>query len=82
MGGGPPRASGRTGRERRAVTSPFRIAELEDWECHGATWRTLELSERRVVLELCSCFGEPMDRVESDDPDLIEYVLHYGELDL
>jgi hypothetical protein len=52
----------------------FKLSELEDWELHGATWRALELGKQRVVLELCSCSGEPMDRVESDDPELIEYV--------
>jgi hypothetical protein len=56
------------------MTSSFKLSELEDWELHGATWRTLELSEHRVVLELCSCSGEPMDRVASNDPNLIEYV--------
>ena len=54
--------------------SPFKLSELEDWELHGATWRTVELQRQRVVLELCSCSGEPMDRVESDDSELIEYV--------
>jgi hypothetical protein len=58
------------------MTSSFKLSELEDWELHGATWRTLELGEQHVVLELCSCSGEPMDRVESNDSKLIEYVLN------
>jgi hypothetical protein len=62
--------------------SAFKLSELEDWEFHGASWRMLELGEQRVVLELCSCSGEPMDRVESDDPDLIEYVRDHRESDL
>ena len=56
------------------MSPAFRLAELEDWELHGATWRALEVEEQRVVLDLCSCSGEPMDRVESDDAELIEYV--------
>ncbi len=50
------------------------VAELEDWEQGGATWRPVELGERRAVVELCSCSGEPMERVESGDPELIEFV--------
>jgi hypothetical protein len=56
------------------MTRAFTLGALEDWELHGATWRPLELSRRRVVLELCSCSGEPMDLVESNDRKLIEYV--------
>ncbi len=64
------------------MSAAFKLAQLEDWELHGATWRALDVREQHVVLELCSCSGEPVDRVESDDHDLIEYVRHYGELDL
>jgi hypothetical protein len=64
------------------VTTSFRLSELEDWELHGATWRTVELGGQRVVLDLCSCSGEPMERVESQDPELIRYVLDHREDDL
>ena len=50
------------------------IAELKDWELHGAIWRALELTDERAVVELCSCSGEPMDVVEGDSPELIEVV--------
>lgn len=53
---------------------PFTLADLRSWELHGATWRAVELSERHAVVELCSCFGEPVDMVQSDLPELIEYV--------
>jgi hypothetical protein len=59
--------------------TPFKLSELEDWELHGATWRTIALGTQRVVLDLCSCSGEPMDRIESDDPKLIEYVRDHRE---
>jgi hypothetical protein len=62
--------------------SAFRLPQLEDWELHGATWRTVELRGQRIVLDLCSCSGEPMERVESEDPDLIQYVLDHDESDL
>jgi len=56
------------------VRSGLTISELEDWELHGAVWRPLELTEDRAVVELCSCSGEPMDRVEGDAPELIEFI--------
>jgi hypothetical protein len=37
-------------------------------------WRAVEVSDERAVIELCSCSGEPMDLVEGDDAQLIEYV--------
>jgi hypothetical protein len=49
------------------------IAELEDWERNGAVWRAIELDRNRVVIDMCSCTGERMDRVASEDPELIEY---------
>ena len=50
------------------------VSELEDWELHGAIWRPLEVTDDRAVVELCSCSGEPMDVVEGDAPELIEFV--------
>jgi hypothetical protein len=50
------------------------VAELERWEEHGATWRTLELSPDRAVVELCTCYGEPVDRLEGTAPELIAFV--------
>jgi hypothetical protein len=55
---------------RHALT----IRELEDWEHHGATWRAVELSSARAVVELCTCYGEPVDLVQGEAPELIEYV--------
>lgn len=55
---------------RRSTT----IADLERWEEHGAIWRTLELTDERAVVELCTCYGEPVDLVQSEDPKLIEFV--------
>lgn len=51
---------------------------LKDWELNGATWRAVELDDRHAVIDLCSCTGERMDRVESDQPELIEYVRERG----
>jgi hypothetical protein len=54
------------------------VEYLKDWELHGATWRAIELSDDHAVIELRSCYGEPMDRVEGHDPKLIEYVRARG----
>jgi hypothetical protein len=57
------------------------IAELEDWERDGAVWRAVELSEGHAVVDLCACTGELMERVESDDPELIEFVRAHSDDD-
>jgi hypothetical protein len=53
---------------------PARIEDLERWEEHGATWRAIELTTERVRVELCTCYGEAVDVVQSTDPELIEFV--------
>ena len=77
MGAGPSRPRRRPSGEWDNLRSSFQLSELEDWELHGATWRAVELGPERIVLELCSCSGEPMDLVESNDRKLIEYVRNH-----
>jgi hypothetical protein len=60
------------------VTRPVTAQHLEEWEEHGAVWRVVEVSDERAVIDLCSCTGEPMDRVLSDEPELIAYVRARG----
>ena len=50
------------------------IDELEDWERNGAVWRATEIYPDRAVVDLCSCSGELMDRVESDAPEFVAFV--------
>lgn len=50
------------------------VGDLERWEDHGAMWRTVEVTDARVVVELCTCYGEPVDLVTSEDPGVIEFV--------
>jgi hypothetical protein len=56
------------------MTRPATIAELRDWECSGAIWRAIEISDQRTLVELCTCSGERVDVVESRDPELIQFV--------
>jgi hypothetical protein len=50
------------------------VADLERWREHGAIYRVLELREERAVVQLCTCYGEPVELIESDDRDLIAYL--------
>ena len=53
--------------------SPIEI--LRRWEDHGAVWRAVFVSDERAVVDLCTCTGEPVERLESSDPELIRVVL-------
>ena len=37
-------------------------------------WRLVEISKECAVVEMCACTGEPMERVETDDPTMIDYL--------
>jgi hypothetical protein len=50
------------------------VSELQDWERNGAVWEPAEIYAGRAVVDLCSCSGELMERVESEDPEFIEFV--------
>ncbi len=56
------------------MTETLTIRTLEDWARSGAHWRVLHHSERRAVVELQQCTGEPLERLASDDPALIAYL--------
>jgi hypothetical protein len=46
-------------------------AVLERWAEAGAVWRVATLTPERAEIDLCSCTGEPVDRLATTDPDLI-----------
>jgi hypothetical protein len=50
------------------------LEDLERWEEHGATWRMLEVDDEHAVVELCTCYGEPVDLVRGEAPELIEFI--------
>jgi hypothetical protein len=54
------------------------ISDLERWVDHGAQWRALEYDEQHVLVELCTCYGEPVDVVRGTAPELIAYVRARG----
>jgi hypothetical protein len=47
---------------------------LTRWEDHGALWRVEQLRDDYAVVQMCTCFGEPVERLESSDPSLIEFL--------
>lgn len=54
------------------------VEALERWTDHGANWRVLALGAHHAVVELRTCSGEPVDRLESDDPALLRYLVERG----
>ncbi len=57
----------------------LKIEDLERWVENGATWRAVEVGDARVVVDLCTCYGEPVDRLAGDAPEVVEYVRARGE---
>jgi hypothetical protein len=55
------------------------IEILERWEEHGAQWRVVHVSDVHAVVDLCTCTGEPVDRLESDDRELIRFLRDRAE---
>lgn len=53
---------------------PATIDDLQRWVLSGGHWRVVDIADERVVVDLCACTGEPMDRVESRDPAVIRHV--------
>ena len=50
------------------------VETLRRWADHGAVWRVVHRSERWAVVDLCTCHGEPVERLESGDAMLISYL--------
>jgi hypothetical protein len=56
------------------TTQTLTIEGLENWARAGAHWRVVHHGEERAVVELQQCTGEPIERLESDDPEVIAYL--------
>lgn len=51
------------------------IDTLTRWEDHGAVWRVVTRTPSHVTVALCRCDGgEEVERLVSDDPDLLAFV--------
>jgi hypothetical protein len=57
------------------TTHPEHLLErVENWTLSGGSWRIVSISSQRAVVDLCTCTGEPMERLESDDPAVIAHL--------
>ena len=50
------------------------LTTLDRWRDSGGDYRVVVLSDERAIVDLCTCHGEPMDRLDSDDPRLIAHL--------
>ena len=55
-------------------TEALTIEYLDHWVLSGAHWRVVDITNQLVVVDLCACSGEPVERRQSDDPDVISYL--------
>jgi formiminotetrahydrofolate cyclodeaminase len=49
-------------------------AALARWIEHGATWRIKDITDTEAVVELCSCSGDPIDELRSQDAAFLRYL--------
>jgi hypothetical protein len=52
----------------------YSLADLQRWEDSGATWRALDVGPEGALIELCTCYGEPVDVVRGEASELIEFI--------
>jgi hypothetical protein len=57
------------------------VDQLRRWELSGATWRVITRTARHAEVELCTCTGEPMQRLVSEDPRLLEFLAERDDAD-
>jgi hypothetical protein len=50
------------------------IEGLEDWARSGAHWRVVHHGEDGAVVELQQCTGEPIERVATDDAEVLAFL--------
>jgi hypothetical protein len=57
------------------MTERDRVDELQRWQDNGAIWTVVSRTPGRVTIALLQCDGgEEVDRFESTDPALLEFV--------
>ena len=66
------------GKPPEPIRPTLTVADLERWVENGAGWRAVEVSDDRAVVELCTCFGEPVDLLSGEAPELVAYVRAHG----
>ena len=54
------------------------VEVLKRWEDHGAIWRAESVTDDKAVVLMCTCYGEPVERIESTDANLLRFVRERG----
>ena len=54
----------------RALT----VEDLERRVRFGARWEVVHLANDRATVQLCACTGEPVERLELQEPAVIAYL--------
>ena len=54
------------------------LADLQRWQESGATWRAIEVTDERALVELCTCTGEPVDLLAGAGSELVAFVRECG----
>jgi hypothetical protein len=52
------------------------ITTLTRWEESGGIWRTTFISKTEAIVAMCTCYGERVDELRSNDPELLRYVVN------
>ena len=60
--------------ESRSADSEVTITELEDWLQSGAHWRVVDIAKSGAEVEFCTCTGRSIERRQTHDPAVIEYL--------
>jgi hypothetical protein len=56
------------------ATGAITLEHLNRWVLSGAHWRVVEISDQRVVVALCACTGELVERRQSNETAVISYL--------
>lgn len=64
-------------------TESLTLEDLDRWVDSGAHWRVVDITNQLVVVDLCACTGETVERRQSDDPVVIAHLrIAYSDLNL
>jgi hypothetical protein len=50
------------------------LSTLDQWTLFGGHWRLVEITEEQATVALCSCTGEPLQQLQTRDPETIDYL--------
>jgi hypothetical protein len=50
------------------------VSVLDRWTLFGGHWRLVEITEKQATVALCACTGEPLQHLQTHDPETIHYL--------